>query len=280
MRIAAENIAMKHLFLSLLVILFAANLFAQLSYPMPAGARGQAMGGVGVVFQDIHAAWSNPAGLAHLEGTSMALYGEQRFALSELRQISAVGATTMGNSTVGIAVGYFGFDAYNESRIGLLYGRKLAKNLSLGAQLYTLGTRIPDYGSQQLISFELGLQASLSPEIQIGGRVANPVRVEKLEGETLPTVLSFGLNYRPGKQVVLIAEVEKDILFPVRVRCGLEYQLLDVLELRAGVATEPSLLSFGLGYKLLDQWQLDFSAAYHQYLGFTPGIGLVFAPQS
>lgn len=271
---------MKHLSLSLIFVLCASAVAAQLSYPMPAGARGQAMGGVGVVFQDIHAAWSNPAGLAHLEGTSMALFGEQRFALSELRQISAVGATRFGNSAIGLAVGYFGFEAYNESRIGLLYGRKLAKNLSLGAQLYTLGTRIPDYGSQQLISFEVGLQATISPSIDIGGRISNPVRIEKLEGEALPTVLNFGVNYRPGKQVQLIAEVEKDILYPVRVRCGLEYQLLDVLELRAGVATEPSLLSFGLGYRILDQWQLDFSAAYHQYLGFTPGIGLVYAPQS
>ena len=236
------------------------------------------MGGVGVLFQDIHAAWSNPAGLAYLEGTSVALFGEQRFALSELRQVSAVGAMNFGNSALGLSVGYFGFEAYNESRIGLLYGRKLAKNLSLGAQLYTLGTRIPDYGSQQLISFEVGLQATISPSIDIGGRISNPVRVEQLEGEALPTVLSFGVNYRPDKQVQLIAEVEKDILFPVRVRCGLEYQLLDALELRAGVATEPSLLSFGIGYRLLDQWQLDFSAVYHQYLGFTPGIGLVYAP--
>lgn len=271
---------MKHLLLLSIFLLGTMSLWAQVSYPLPAGARGQAMGGAGAVFQDIHAAWSNPAGLAYLEGTSVALFGEQRFALSDLRQISAAGAMPVGNSTIGLAVGYFGFEAYNESRIGLLYGRKLAKNLSLGAQLYTLGTRIPDYGSKQLISFEVGLQAAISPEVRVGGRVANPVRVEVLEGEPLPTVVNFGVSYQPGEQVLLVAEVEKDILFPVRVRCGLDYQLIDALRLRAGVATNPSLLSFGLGYRLLEQWQLDFSAAYHQHLGFTPGIGLVFVPKS
>lgn len=271
---------MKHVLSLLIVLCVVATMQAQLSYPLPAGARGQAMGGAGAVFQDIHAAWSNPAGLADLQQTSAALFGEQRFALSELRQISAVGAMPLGNSTIGLAVGYFGFDAYNESRIGLLYSRKLSENLALGAQLYTLGTRIPDYGSRQLVSFEVGMQATISPAIRIGGRVANPVRVEVLEGEPLPTVLNFGVSYQPGSQVEILAEVEKDILFPVRVRCGLEYQLAEVIQLRAGVATSPSLLSFGLGYRILDQWQLDFSAAYHQYLGFTPGIGLVFAPKS
>ncbi len=256
------------------------SLLAQVSAPLPAGARGQAMALGGTVFQDIHAAWGNPAGLAYLEGTSVALFGEQRFALSELRQVGAAGAIALGSSAIGLSVGYFGFDAYNESRIGLVYGRKLARNLSLGAQVYTLGTRIPDYGSRQLVSFELGLQAEISPSVRVGGRIANPMRVEILEDEPLPTSLSFGFSYKPGTQVEIMAEVEKDILFPVRVRTGLEYQLMDALQLRAGLATSPSLLSFGVGYKLLDQWLLDFSASYHQYLGFTPGLGMVYAPKS
>ncbi|MEL6658087.1 MAG: hypothetical protein AAFY48_02910 [Bacteroidota bacterium] len=271
---------MKQLFLSLLVFGFSLSMLAQVSGPLPAGARGQAMALGGTVFQDIHAAWGNPAGIAYIDGTSVALFGEQRFALSDLRQISAAGAFAMGNSALGLSVGYFGFDAYNESRIGLVYGRKLARNLALGAQVFTLGTRIPDYGSRQLVSFELGLQATISPSVRVGGRITNPMRVEILEDEPLPTSLSFGFSYQPGKQVELMAEIEKDILFPVRVRTGLEYQLMDVLQLRAGVATSPSMLSFGIGYKLLDQWLLDFAASYHQFLGFTPGIGLVYAPKS
>ena len=148
---------MNQSFLSILALCLVVSVKAQVNGVLPAGARGQAIAMTGTVFQDIHAAWGNPAGLAHLDGTSVALFGEQRFALTELRQVSAVGAFTLGNSAVGLSVGYFGFEAYNESRIGLVYGRKLARNLSLGAQVFTMGTRIPDYGSRQLVSFELGM---------------------------------------------------------------------------------------------------------------------------
>ena len=88
--------------------------------------------------------------------------------------------------------------------------------------------------------------------------------------------MNVGLQYRPGKEVLILAEVEKDVLQPLRIRIGVEYGLLDVLDLRIGVVTSETQLSFGFGYKLKEHWQLDFAAAYHQYLGFTPGIGLVY----
>jgi hypothetical protein len=241
------------------------------------GARGLAMGGTGLTFTDIHASWSNPAGLGALNTPELALYGEQRFALADLKQISATGAFPVGNNgAVGLVLGYYGFEGYNEQRVGLLYGRKLSDKINLGAQVYSFNTRIPDYGSKNVVSFELGLQAEISPQIKVGTRMANPIRVAVLEDEYLPSLLAIGLAYQPGKQLLLLAEVEKDILFPVRVRVGLEYQLLDVLQLRMGVATQPALWSFGVGYKILENWRLDFAAAYHQYLGFTPGFSLVY----
>ena len=88
--------------------------------------------------------------------------------------------------------------------------------------------------------------------------------------------MSFGLEYQPGDGIIILAEAEKDVLLPMRIRVGVEYGLFDVLDLRLGVATGETQLSFGVGYKLKERWQLDFAAAYHQYLGFTPGVGLVY----
>ncbi|MEZ4983546.1 MAG: hypothetical protein R2795_00665 [Saprospiraceae bacterium] len=250
---------------------------AQVSGPLTAGAASAAMGGAGVTLSGVPAAWSNPAGIASLESAAFALYGEQRYGLESIRQVSATGALPVGkHSAVGLVVGYFGFTEFNEQRIGMVYGRKLSDGIRLGAQLYTLGTRIPDYGSKQLVSAEVGIQGDISRAVSFGARVANPVRVEILNEEYLPSVLSIGINYHPGKQLMLLAEAEKNLIYPVRIRAGLEYQFLDALFLRMGVATQPSLLSFGVGYTLRQQWRLDVSAAWHQYLGFTPGIGLVF----
>jgi hypothetical protein len=233
------------------------------------------MGGAGLTYTGIHAAWSNPAGLSELVGISTGLYGEQRFALADLRQISAVGAIPTASGTFGLVLGYYGFTAYNEQRIGIAYARKLADKLRLGLQAYSFNTRIQDYGNKSLLSFELGLQMDISKQVSLAFRAANPIRVAIIDEEYLPTVLSIGFRYQPGKQVSLLGEVEKDILFPVRVRFGVEYQVLEALYLRAGIATDPSLLSFGIGYELQKNFQLEFAAAYHQYLGFTPGISVL-----
>lgn len=266
-------------FLSFLFFLsvFAGSSFAQLSIPLTPGAKGLAMGGTGLNVQDVHAAWANPAGLSGLDAVGFAFYGEQRFSLSELKQVSAVAAMPVGKAGgLALNLGYFGFDAYNEQRVGLSYGRKLTENISIGAQMFAWSTRIPEYGNKTAMSFELGMQGRINSELSLAAKVANPVRISILDDEYIPTVMSIGLQYRPGKAVLLLAEVEKDVLAPMRIRVGVEYALLDVLDLRIGVVTNETQLSFGFGYKLKERWQLNFAAAYHQYLGFTPGIGLVY----
>lgn len=237
------------------------------------------MGGTGLTHTDIHAAWGNPAGLADLPTNwAAAVFGQQPFLLADIRQLSAVAAARLGEKrgTVGLSLGYYGFEGYNEQRIGLAYSRRLFSRLSMGVQLLALNTSIPAYGSKMVGTFELGLLAELSSQVNIGFRVFSPARVAVLEGEYLPTIIAIGLGYRPAEQLLLQAEVEKDILFPVRFRIGADYQLIPALSIRFGVATEPLQLSLGAGIRLSDRIRVDVAAAYHQVLGVTPGLSLVF----
>jgi len=265
-------------FLSLFLLLTVAiSSFAQLSEPLVTGARGLAMGGTGLNAQDVQAAWGNPAGLSNIDHLGFSFYGEQRFTLAELKQVSATAAMPMGkNGGIGLVLGYYGFDAYNEQRIGLAYGRKLSEKISLGTQFYSWSTRIPEYGSKTVLSFELGLQVKINSEISMAGKVINPVRISVIDEEYLPSIMSVGLLYQPGKGISIAAEAEKDVLHPLRIKIGIEYNLLDALDLRLGVATNETQLSFGFGYRIKEHWQLNFSTSYHQYLGFTPGIGVVY----
>ena len=265
-------------FLSLFLLLaVATSSVAQLSEPLVTGARGLAMGGTGLNVQDVHAAWGNPAGLSSIDHLGFSFYGEQRFTLTELKQVSAVAAMPMGkNGGIGLVLGYYGFDAYNEQRIGIAYGRKLSEKISLGTQLYSWSTRIPEYGSKTALSFELGIQVKISSQVSMGGKVINPARISVIDEEYLPTIMSVGLLYKPGKGISIAAEAEKDVLHPLRVKIGIEYNLLEAIDLRLGVVTSETQLSFGFGYRLKSHWQLNFATTYHQYLGFTPGIGLTY----
>lgn len=244
--------------------------------PPLAGARGAAMGQTGLTFTDIYSLFSNQAGLAYLESFSGAVQAERRFMLSEIQSLSAGAALPTGSGTFGLSLNYFGFEDFNEQRVGLAYSRKLFSKMSIGAQFLFLNTRIPEYGNAADFTFEVGLLMEILPQLWAGAHIFSPVRVETVDGENLPTLLSLGLTYKPSQKVNINAEVQKDIEFKLRVKAGIEYQAAKPFFLRVGVGTEPTLVSFGVGYRIQDNLTIDLASSYHQILGFTPSIGVAY----
>lgn len=258
-------------------LLLSPGLIAQLNLPV-GGARSFAMGGAGLTFTDIHAAWTNPAGLAELRGPSGAAYVEQRFGLEELRGASLVAGVEVPNGGVGILVHTFGYATYREQQVGVAYGIALSDVLRIGVQLSGFNWSIEGYGNRWLIGGSVGVQTAVADNFDVALRVSNPVRQDIVEGTELPSLLAIGLNYRPNPAIQLLAEVEKDIDFPARVRMGLDYKVLEEIQLRIGLATDPALISLGLSYRVLPALQLDAGFQYNSILGVSPAFGLVYQP--
>lgn len=264
-----------------LLIIFWLNSFpflslAQNGIPPIAGARGAALGQTGLTFTDIYSIFSNQAGLAFLESFSGGVQAERRFMLSEIQSLSAAAALPTASGTFGISLNYYGFEDFNEQRIGLAYARKLYSKMSIGAQFLFLNTRIPEYGNAGNFTFEVGLLMEIVPQLLAGFHVYSPIRVETVDKENLPTLLSLGLSYKPSEKVNINAEVQKDIEFKLRVKSGIEYQAADSFLLRIGIGTEPTLISFGVGYHIQENIAIDLASSYHQVLGFTPSIGVSY----
>lgn len=259
-----------------LIIFFTLSLNGQNGAPPSSGARGIGMGGVGLTFKDINSLFSNPAGLSYLEGVAATVMAEERFLVADLKSVSAGGAIPTQSGTYGLSLNYLGFEGYNEQRLGLTYSRKLLETLSIGGQFILLNTRIPEYGSSIVATFELGFLLELFPQLDLGFHVFSPLRVNILPDEQLPTIFRLGLGYEPTDKIRLLAEVEKDIDYLTRVKVGLDYKMIKPLYLRLGMATEPTLLSFGLGLQLENGLLIDVASQYHQVLGFTPAIGLTY----
>jgi long-subunit fatty acid transport protein len=252
--------------------------FGQNGLPSTFGAKSIAMGNTGVTMNDIGALLNNQAGLAQLSSFSAMVAAERRFAISDLQSATAGVALPTGGGTFGLSLQYFGFDLYNEQRIGLTYARKLFDHFSIGAQFVVHNTRIEEYGSRWTPAVELGLLYEITEGLSVGAHIFNPARIELLEGEFLPTVLRLGFSYASSDKATFAAEVSKDIDYPVQVRAGFEYRLADPVALRAGIQTAPEKWSFGMGY-CLEKHNLvfDLSAAHHQFLGFTPAVSLTYA---
>ena len=238
------------------------------------------MGNTGIGFKDIYSAFSNQAGLAYLPAFSAAIAAEQRFLVSDIQSFSAAAALPTSSGTFGLTLNYYGFEDFNEQRVGLAYARKLFDKLSIGAQFLYLGTRIPEYGNKASFTFEAGLLMEIIKGLSLGVHVYSPARISLLEDENLPTRLGLGLVYQPSSKVLINVEVEKDIDYKIRLKSGVEYQIVDPLYLRVGVATEPTLVSFGLGVQLKNSVYIDFASSYHQVLGFTPAVGISYRGKS
>ncbi len=267
----------KHIFPLIFTLILALPLFAQNGTPSVAGARGLAMGNASVTFRDINSAFSNQAGLAFLDGMSFTAFGEQRFLLAEIGSYSAALAYPTNSGTFGLAINYFGYENFNEQKIGLAYARKLSEGVAIGAQVDYLGTRIPEYGSVGNITFEVGVQADLLENFIVGAHIFSPIRSQLTDDEidVIPTQLNVGIAYLPTEKVRLILELEKDFDYAASFKGGIEYQLVDELSLRAGVGTNPTQNGFGLGIHL-GKLDIDVAAAYHQLLGFTPGASVSY----
>lgn len=245
----------------------------------PAGARRSGLGmAYAGIRGDFWQLFMNPAGMAGLDAPQAGAYFEQRFLLSELNYGTAGFVYPFkARHWVGLDFSGFGFGGYNEARIGAAYATTLFEKLSLGAKVNYSRTSIENYGAAGALFLDLGVSVEVVEGLSLGARVfnANQADLDSEIGEQIPTTLDIGGAYQVTDRVLFVVDVQKQVNFPVSLRGGIEYGVLDFLQVRAGVSTEPVTLNFGLGlnYKGV---QFDFSNQLHEYLGYTPSISLSY----
>jgi long-subunit fatty acid transport protein len=249
------------------------------SDPGVTSARAHGMAGIGMTLDAIDAVYSNPAGLSGIERTSLHAGSAQSFGLSPLTQANAAAAIRTGeNGILFMRAGQFGFSAYQERQLGLGYAMSLSDNLNAALRFDLYQFSIEGYGSAMLPGFLLGIQYKLGNVLSFGAAVRNPVEITTHDAITLPATLSAGLSYRPTEAVGLYAEIEKDIDFSPRLKFGVEYRIVDALELRVGSASNPGTFHAGVGLRVRESLSIDLGAGYHVQLGFTPALGIGFTP--
>lgn len=242
----------------------------------PSGARSAAMGTSSVALIDVWSAFNNQAGLARLTDATAGVYYENRFLLKELGYKAGAFALPMNQGTLALSFSHFGYDAYNESKIGLAFAKAFGKYIAFGVQLdYNMARIAESYGNRNFITFEAGVLANITPELAIGAHIYNPVRAKLSEfnDERAPVIFRLGAAYEITDKFLLTAETEKNIDHTANIKAGIEYKLIPQLHLRGGVSTNPSSNSFGVGIFAGD-FIIDISASYHYVLGFSPQASL------
>ena len=242
------------------------------------GGRSAGLANASVTFSDLWALHHNQAGLASIKTPRGGFFYESRFTLADLSIRGAAIAIPTNTGTFGISASAFGSELYGEGKYGVAYGRQLGPRINAGVQLNYHSFRIGEgYGNTNAFSVEIGIQSKLTDKLWLGAHVFNPNRakVADFNDERIPSIFRFGLRYDFSEKVLAAVELEKDIDFDAVVKVGLEYHVVEYLYLRAGIATNPQLSTFGFGLQL-QQFKLDVATSIHSTLGYSPQISLMY----
>jgi hypothetical protein len=226
---------------------------------------------------DVFSFTSNQASLAQLKNGGAGVFGERRFLQEELNNYTAVIALPTHSGNFGLKTGYSGFSDYNETMIGLAYGRKLGSKVDIGVQFNYNGIRIAGYGNSSAISFEAGTIFHITDKLHTGFHINNPIggKFGKDQQEKLPSVYTFGLGYDASEKFFFSAEIIKEEDQAVNVNAGIQYKIIPQLLARAGMLSATSSAWIGLGLSLRS-FRIDITTSYHPQLGISPGLLLIF----
>ena len=258
-------------------LLFLIFHFSLASDNSPLGARSAGIGGASVSLADIWSVQNNQAGLGFVRDMSAGVFYQNQFMVKELSTKAGAFALPVKGGTFGISISNFGYSLYSENKYGLAFGKSFGEKISAGVQMDYFSEKFGDafYGTKNILAAEFGIIAKPLKNLTLAVHIFNPTKA-KLTGyndERISTIMRLGLNYKFSDKVFIACETEKNIDKKNIFKAGIEYQPIKELYLRAGISTNPSLSSFGVGINIKN-FHVDISSTYHSVLGLSPQIGL------
>jgi hypothetical protein len=244
-----------------------------------AGARSAGMAHASVTNDDIWASFHNQANLAFEPKLQMGFHAENRFYSRNLASGSFAIASPLYKGVFFSNISFYGFELYNEVKGGIGYTHQLFEKLSASVQFdYFSAFQNQNLGTSRAVTFELGLAGHITEALKFGAHLVNPTSAQfnNIVEYPLPSVVSFGASYKIAG-FLFSSEIEKDFEASAVYHAGGEYELTDIIFVRAGVSNSfHSTYSFGLGFYFTNL-QADFAFANHYILGFTPHFSLSYA---
>lgn len=241
------------------------------------GGRSAALGNASVTLADFWSVLNNQAGLASINNLSIGLYVENKFLLSSL-SYKAVGILIpVTPGTIGITVIRFGDALFNETSIGISYGRQLSDQFSIGLQLFHYAvSQGRELGNAGKLSFQGGFIYKVDVKLRLGFHIFNPALFKKDASMIeLATIIRFGIDYQLSNNLLGIIEFTGNSKSGNGLKAGFEYLSSEKIAIRLGYVSQLQKITFGVGFKL-KKLSLDFSSSIHSILGYSPQISILY----
>jgi hypothetical protein len=246
----------------------------------PSGARASGLSNAGVVLNGLWSNYHNQAGLAYVEKPMIGFHYENKYVVDEYGLHALALAVPVNWGTIGVNAAFFGYSKYNETKIGLAYGKSFGERLSAGIQMDLLNVcQAEDYGSSATVTAEAGILAEPVDGLLVGAHVYNPVNASfnKTGITDVPVIFQAGIGYYFTEKLLIVAETEKDVDHKAVFQGGIEYNIIKNIFARIGLSSyEISSYSFGVGF-VYKGINADMAFSHHQILGYTPHVSFSYS---
>ncbi|MFZ6033778.1 MAG: hypothetical protein ACOYVE_10790 [Melioribacter sp.] len=249
------------------------NCFAQTG----AGARRTALNSSDVIScRDPFAIFYNPASAALSSSRQIGFfYSPSPFELKELATFYAAYIQPTSIATFSAGLMKYGFELYNVKTIQTGIAFSFYEHFSAGINFSMQNLAIANYGSRNFFFADVGLTA------QINDRVITGVFVKNITGTSIgdfdnqfPTVFCAGVFYKIIDAIDLYASLYKEIGYIPALQYGVEYNLAEFLNLRAGISDFPETYSGGIGITF-KSFELGYSVNSHFELGLSHQFDII-----
>lgn len=262
-------------FLILFFILSTGKLHAQ----MNSGARFMGMANVGTALEDVYSLGSNQAGIASLKRSKLALAFQEHNHPTNVRSVAVFLVFPSYIGIVGLYANRYSLNKdFNELRGGLTLSHLFASKFAVAGTLNYHHLLISEYGVNTALSFDLGFQYRLSQDWALGMHFINPlayVSTEELFYE-IPAQVKMGASYILSNQILLAIESEHDLNDYYNFRLGLEYSIINRVNLRGGMSLKPFERYVGAGIDF-NKIGVDAASSFHPQLGISSQFSLNYA---
>jgi hypothetical protein len=264
-------------FIFLIVVLL--NHFSQAQEVFVPASRSQSLATITACLNDSWSAFGNQAGLAKINHPTISGTFQNRYLIKELSTNAGVFILPVQTSILAVSVYQFGRINFRHEKYGLSYARAISPHLLFGMQFNYYRFFLAEE-NQYLRSYglELGFQYQVKPTILLGIHALNPYKtsIKTYSGKyDYPSNVNLGAAIEISKSFDLFAEIEKYFSYPLGVKTGIEYNILNRLYLRTGIFGRQNQLSAGMGF-VVKKLKIDLAVAYNQHLGNSPSASFQY----
>lgn len=215
-----------------------------------------------------------PAALAAITSNTISIYGDRKLDLKALTRFNAAGAIITNSGNFSLSLDYFGYTAFNQSSVKVIYARPLASNISVGVQFNYYSINAGEYGKASAIGFTAATKFILSNKVSVGVSIEDPItsRFGINYSEKMPYRFSTLLAFEPSQSLIVCLQFQKEEDQQPDVFTGLQFSFSQQLYSRFGVATRNEIYYISLGYCFRNNISLELLSQYHFALGISSGL--------